>query len=688
MGARIAAVPLSLAVGISLAAQVVPPAPNQPPRFRAEVNYVEVDARVLDARGQPIHNLSQKDFAVFEDGVRQTLTNFSVVDIPIMTATSGTAPSAGVKPDVAENTQGGDKRRTYLIVLDDASIALRWTGDVRTFLRRFIERSVGPDDLVGIATTGRDNAYENFTNNKPRLIAAVNRMVGQGESPTMTTLTDISRRSALLTGGHNNPPNIPVASGTTVEARNTERELVEMIHAMSSAGPGSKAIIYVSQGVPFDMVTNTEGLSLIGDVDRVSVQARRGNVPIYPVDPRGLSSGSESTVEVAIIDQNDHPERDLLKETRRGQDSLRRLADDSGGVPIVGLNDIDGGLDRIVTMSSFYYVLGYYSTNERRDGKYRKINVTVDQTGARVLNRRGYTAMAASAPKAASLAGPPKSSNELREALNAVLPVAGLPMAMTAAAFRQANNRASVAVVLETLGADLTWRDDVLAAPVEMTAVALEKRGAIKAGDVNRLQLSTHTDTADRVRQFGFRWLARLDDLAPGRYQVRGAVANGPEKQGSVWYDIEIPDFGKNPLAMSDVVLASQVAMLRPTLRPDKILADELPGPPTTMREFPEGGTIAVYAEAYDNQLDRPHDLETSVVVTNERGAIAFSTMETHSSRQLLESRGVVRMKVGIPLVNMRPGSYTLTVDARQAVNRSVSAGRAVPFQVVKTTEK
>jgi hypothetical protein len=45
-------------------------------------------------------------------------------------------------------------------------------------------------------------------------------------------------------------------------------------------------------------------------------------------------------------------------------------------------------------------------------------------------------------------------------------------------------------------------------------------------------------------------------------------------------------------------------------------------------------------------------------------------------------------MKVGIPLVNMRPGSYTLTVDARQAVNRSVSAGRAVPFQIVKTTEK
>jgi VWFA-related protein len=686
MKARTAAAFLSLAVGVPLAAQVVSPSRNQPPRFRAEVNYVEVDARVLDEQGQPIRGLTQKDFTVFEDGVRQTVATFSVVDIPIMTATDGAPLSAAVKPDVAENTQGGEKRRTYLIVVDDASIAMRSTGDVRAFLRRFIERSVGPDDLVGIATTGRDNAWENFTNDKPRLLAAVNRMVGQGSSPTITALNDISTRSRLLTGSHNNPPNIPIASGTTFETRTTQRELVEMIHAMSAAGSGSKAIIYVSQGVPFDMVTNTEGLMLIGDVDRVSTQARRSNVPIYPVDPRGLSSGLEQAIEVAIVGANDHPEQSLLGETRRGQDSLRRLADDSGGLPIVGRNDIDGGLDRIVTMTSFYYSVGYYSTNERRDGKYRKIRVAVDRPGASVLNRRGYTAAAAVAAKAPSLAGPPKSSTELREALNAVLPIAGLPLAMTAAAFRQASNRATVAVVLETLGSDLTWRDDALAAPVEMTAVALEKRGSIKVGDVNRLQLSSQTGTTNRVRQFGFRWLARLDDLEPGHYQVRGAMANGPEKQGSVWYDIEIPDFAKSPLTMSDVVLASPVAMLRPTLRPDGRLMDVLPGPPTTMREFPEGSTIAVYAEAYDNQLDRPHDLETSVVVTNERGEIAFRTMETHSSRQLSESRGLVPVKAGIPLADLRPGRYTLTVDARQAVSRAISAGRAVSFQVVRAT--
>jgi len=647
---------------------------GQPPQFRAEINYVEVDARVLDEHGQPIRTLAQKDFAIFEDGVRQTLTNFSIVDIPIPASTVGGPPSPAVKSDVASNTGAADARRTYLIFLDSLSIDPTRTALVRTFLRRFIEHSIGADDVVGVATSGCDAAYENFTSDKPRLLAAVNRVVGQGQgSPTVNALTPSARTSC---GDSSDDP---------AGARRTQHQLMEIVHAMSGAGSGSRAIIFVSESFPFETVSNTEGITLLADVNRVSAEARRSNVPIYPVDPRGLSSGFEDAIQAAGLGTNTpDPAVGVLTEVRRAQDRMRFLATDSGGLPIVGVNDIDGAFDRIVGLSSFYYVLGYYSTNNRRDGKYRKLNVTVDRPGARVLNRRGYTAAAAGAAKPPALAGPPKSSYELREALNAILPTAGLPLEIAAAAFRQMSGRASVAVVLETPGSDLTWRDDVLAAPVEMTAVALEKHGGIKAGDVNRLQLSTKSETADRVRQFGYRWIARLDDLKSGHYQIRGAVANGPEKQGSVWYDIEIPDFGKNPLAISDVVLASPVATLRPTLRPDKLLADELPGPPTTLREFPEGGTVAAYAEVYDNQLDRPHDLETSVVVTNARGEIAFRAVETHSGQDLSGSHGIVRVKVSIPLINMPPGSYTLTVDARQTANRTISAGRAVPFQVVR----
>jgi len=663
-----------VATAIACAAGLLRAQQGPPPQFRADVEYVEVDARVLDQQGQPIHGLTQRDFAVFENGVRQTLTNFSVVDIPVPTAATGPVGPAPVKPDIGTNTQGGgERRRTYLILFDGPSVSVRWTAEVRSFLRGFVERSVGADDLVGIATTGCDSAYENFTNSKPRLIATINRMVGQLEYSCFGGPNDPTDRSGST-----------LIRATDARQRQRQRQLIEIIHAMSSASPGSKAIIYVSQDVPFDVVSNTEGLTLIGDTEGVAAQARRGNVPIYPVDPRGLSSGFESSAEVPLVGLTDQdPAIAALNEVRRGQENLRILADDSGGVPIVGVNRIDAGLDRVVMMSSFYYVLGYYSTNHRRDGKYRKLNITVDRPGARVFNRRGYTAAITGGSKGPSLAGPPKSSIELREALNAVLPASSLSMQTTAAAFRGMNNRASVAVVVEMLGSELTWQNGALTAPVEMAAVAMDKRGGIKQGEDGRVQLSRGA-TADRVKQFGLRWLARLNDLKPGRYQIRAASANGPSKQGSVWYDIEIPDFSKDPLTMSDVMLASAVAMLRPTLRPDKLLVDALPGPPTTLREFPEGGSVALYAEVYDNQLDRPHDVETTVVVTNERGETAFRKVDVHTSREIGDSHGVIPVSVGVPLVNIKPGHYTLTVDARQTTNRAISTGRALPFQVVR----
>ena len=91
MTQRIAiAVTLAALCGGLLAAQQQPapqtpaPTPDQPPvTFRVEVNYVEVDAIVTDAQGNPISNLTKNDFEVYEDGKKQDVAAFSLVNIPI-----------------------------------------------------------------------------------------------------------------------------------------------------------------------------------------------------------------------------------------------------------------------------------------------------------------------------------------------------------------------------------------------------------------------------------------------------------------------------------------------------------------------------------------------------------------------------------------------------------------------------
>src|SRR5512144_2008823 len=91
---------LVAAVGLSAQqAQSQQGQPAQPPRFRVEVNYVEVDAVVTDAQGNFVRNLTRDDFEVLEGGKPQEISTFSVVDVPIE---RGEAPllAPNVLPDI------------------------------------------------------------------------------------------------------------------------------------------------------------------------------------------------------------------------------------------------------------------------------------------------------------------------------------------------------------------------------------------------------------------------------------------------------------------------------------------------------------------------------------------------------------------------------------------------------------
>jgi Ca-activated chloride channel family protein len=55
-------------------------------QFTSGVNLVEVYASVVDDRGQAIKGLTQDDFELREDGVRQTISNFAAGDFPLATA--------------------------------------------------------------------------------------------------------------------------------------------------------------------------------------------------------------------------------------------------------------------------------------------------------------------------------------------------------------------------------------------------------------------------------------------------------------------------------------------------------------------------------------------------------------------------------------------------------------------------
>lgn len=74
------------------------------------------------------------------------------------------------------------------------------------------------------------------------------------------------------------------------------------------------------------------------------------------------------------------------------QDGLKVLAEQTDGVWILNTNDTAGALTRILADTNSYYLLSYYSTNPKLDGRFRRITVRVKRPDAEVRARPGYMA--------------------------------------------------------------------------------------------------------------------------------------------------------------------------------------------------------------------------------------------------------------------------------------------------------
>ena len=168
---------------------------------------------------------------------------------------------------------------------------------------------------------------------------------------------------------------------------------------------------------------------------------------------------------------------------RLSQDSLRTLSEETGGFAVVNQNDFRHAFERIVKDNSSYYVLGYYPTNDKRDGKFRKIQVRVTRPGVQVQARDGYTA-----PKGRAAATKTKSDvqvpPDVADALGSPIPSTGVGLSMFAAPFSGAGSKSSLAVVVEFNPAKLNFieADGKFNDDLELHILALDAAGKLQDG--------------------------------------------------------------------------------------------------------------------------------------------------------------------------------------------------------------
>ena len=111
--------------------------------------------------------------------------------------------------------------------------------------------------------------------------------------------------------------------------------------------------------------------------------ANRANATLYTIDPRGLIAGPDIDQDIKMGDWNAY--------VRETQDSLRVLAENTGGIAIVNQNDFDKGLKRIDNETSDYYVIGYYSSNPDPLRRTRKLDVKTSRPDVSIKARETYS---------------------------------------------------------------------------------------------------------------------------------------------------------------------------------------------------------------------------------------------------------------------------------------------------------
>ncbi len=679
--------------------------PVPPVTFRAEIEYVEVDAVVTDERGNLVKGLTREDFTVYEDGVAQTVKFFSQIVIPVDRLERFVNESRPIVPDVRSNVRPFEGR-IYVLLLDN-----RHTGALRSALVKkaahdFVDKYLGANDVAAVIhTSGSTDASQEFTSDPRLLHASIERFIGQKlRSRTLERLDEYNRNPLLqpqpssgdgTSGSGQTGRDVKILDPLDAErgyyARATLGTLRNLAEFMGSIRGRRKAILMFSEGIDYqimDVFDSRDASAVLGDTRDAIAAASKANVNFYTIDPRGLHSMGDENMELggfpADPGYNLNPQA-FDQERRLAVDSLKVLAEQTGGFAAVERNDFAAAFDRIVRENSSYYVLGYYPPSNKRDGKFHKIEVKLKRPGLRVTARKGY---AAPKGKGEVTAVDPSAgtSTALKDLLNSPLQAAGLTLSVVAAPFDSLKDNVSVTV--EIVGRNLKFTPDkgLYTNTVEVSMLPLEARGKAQQGRRSEVKLNLKPQTAQIMQATAVRLSPRLT-LPPGRYQLRVAARETGGMTGSVFYDLTVPDFTKEKFNMSGVVLTAATAQVTPTAEPDPVLKANLPGPPTTRREFYPIDVLALYAEVYDRlQSDVPHTVDVTTRLVSDTGKEVVRTTEARKSNEFQSGKagGFFGYSTQVPLADVAPGRYMLQVEAKARLKDAPTVRREMLITIVQ----
>lgn len=632
---------------------------------------------VTDKKGNPVVGLAPKDFTVTEDGTPQTIQFFEFQSLPETSDLSplpepgkpklqDKLPRTQITPEAPGSLRYNNRR---LLALYFDLTALPSSDQLRALsaARKFIRTQMTSSDLVAILSFsgGAVRVLEDFKADRARLLSTIETMIVGENQDVPESATDASAADTGAAFGQDD---------SEFNIFNTDRQLSALQTAVKMLGSLSekKSLLYFASGLRLNGVDNQAQL-------RATINAAiRAGVSIWPIDARGLqaqapmgdatrgSSGGAGMYSGASASA-------LMANYQKSQDTLWSIAADTGGRALLDTNNLEEGIVRAQKSTSSYYILGYYTSNEAQDGKFRRIKISLNGGLSADLDyRQGYFAGKVFGKFTAA-----DKERQLEEALMLGDPITELTIAMEVDYFQLNRAEYYVPLVVKIPGRELA-----LARRGGYEHTRIDFIGEVKDDYGNTIQNvrdkvdvklsdSTAAELAKKPVQYdtGF-------TLLPGKYRIKFLARDAETGRiGTYQTDFVIPNLNKEEkrVPISSVVLSSQRVDLRDVLynavkekdrektdAANPLVQDGQKLIPSVTRVFSKSRNMYVYLQAYD-RAPAPEPLVA--FVTFYRGQIkAFETAPLMASEPPDPKSKAVPVRFSLSLTELPPGEYTCQV--------------------------
>jgi VWFA-related protein len=419
--------------GAALSSPDAQPPDSGPMTLHVTSRETIVDVTVTDAKGLPVHGLTQADFTIKEDGKTQPIRSFAEFG---EVAPSEAHALPKLPAHVYTNLQPPPASSAVNVLLLDF---------VNTAPVLAIELKRGPQDLARSLATQRlvkQGAMKYLESMPPGTRVAV---LGMTWPSSLRILQGFTSDAELLRAAVDTMDYATDAKANDYNSWCSQQdtrnrmtiESLDQIAADLAIVKGKKNLLWFTTGIPAVTNPNARAPCLpdyYKGITRSYGLLTAAQVAVSPIDARGLANLPDGFFSVSGQLHPDVPfekglgaNLDFSQKTSEEQLSMDAIAEATGGTAYYNDNDLAGEIGKAIAKGANYYSLSYVPPSMKYDGRYHAIKVQLSQTDLRLVYRKGYAAEdpgKQAVPVGMSLGtSAPDASDGMRAAMSRSMPV-------------------------------------------------------------------------------------------------------------------------------------------------------------------------------------------------------------------------------------------------------------------------